>query len=332
MSWCESRALEWRSVDTLQYPLGYRHVVDFLTGTLVGAKLFLIGQFMRFNDLASTPNGCVVYWMDTRTFAWSTKELTGPNVYGHSTVLTRDRLVIIGGLLGDSTINMKIWSLDLTMVEFTTLQTSGVKVRSRAYHSGEFIEKREQVVVFGGYNVLSNSCLNDVVIFDLKKLAWQVPKVTGEKPSCRARQSSCMLRQTMFVYGGQNAIHEAWDTLSDLHLLHCGRSMFTWSSPRLQGFRPVASFAATLSHIRGKLILYGGQNGGVPLSTLFIYDLRERVWERCGVEASDSYSVTGTERKNLAHTAVVVNETLMVLGGRGAPLALCRVLQERPPG
>ena len=320
--WCKSRLLEWRSIELSGRRLEQRHVLQYLTATLVGNSVFVIGQFLRERDAAANPTACVVQWLDCTTYRWSTKDLVGPNVYGHCTALTRDRLVILGGLLQDTTINNTIWSFDLNLLEFTAVRASGHRPRSRVYHSGEFLERADRVVIFGGYNVLSDSCLNDLLLFDLASHTWLVPKVKGAKPSLRARQASCMVGNIMYIYGGQPAIQEPAPSLGDMHILQCGKTHFTWSSPQLQG-PPL--FGASLSNVGDYLVVYGS------MPRVLIYDLKSQAWQSCGWTGEDKFRMQGLVRpaRNEGNAAVVVNNAVLVLGGR-LPLGSCRLLLEVP--
>ena len=286
--------------------------------------------------------------------------MTGPKPHsrnGHTatlvtkpaTVTTSERafIYIIGGWLGNRASN-EVLMLEITNpkeLEWITVP------RNRRHsmenntppgpcnmHSAEFIPHKREIYVFRGGD--GTEYLNDLHALNVDSLLWRKVDAGGyDKPPARADHASAYMEETkeMFIFGG-------WDgrnRLNDFYILDTETD--TWTRPSFKGEAPHARAGMTLSAVKDRLYLFGGN--GVESSVcndLHVFDRTHMEFLQSESEVHTSngiqptlarkdsnsnpncvtvdtiskLSVDGREpSKRAGHTATVVGRFIYVIGG-----------------
>ena len=213
----------------------------------VGPLVYVVGELGGGTD---TPTVAVY---DFQLNTWRRASDHGddlPPLCCHASFVVDDRLYLHGGRTTSFEPSIELYSLDLITLEWTKCKTSLDRPMARFWHTGEFLERLNSFVTFGGY---SNVCtFNDVWNLRVDTLQWKSAKTKGVSPTSRNGHSSCVVGETMYIFGGRSD-REYTD---DLHLLHCGKLGFSWSNVfKNLGFRRCF---ASLTYWKGQLLLFGG--------------------------------------------------------------------------
>ncbi|CAM6005868.1 unnamed protein product [Sphagnum balticum] len=109
-------------------------------------------------------------------------------------------MYIFGGSDGNDSRN-DIYEFDLVTANWKKIESKGNIPTPREGHSACLIESR-YIVIYGGWN--GEKTFDDLYVFDVTTSAWKlIEKRSGAEPIPRESQSCCMIRDYMYVFGGQ---------------------------------------------------------------------------------------------------------------------------------
>jgi N-acetylneuraminic acid mutarotase len=167
----------------------------------------------------------------------------------------------------------------------------------------------KKLVVFGGGD--GPAYYNDIYVLDTVNFRWHRPRLIGDKvPSARRAHTACLYKNGIYVFGGGDgvrALNDIWrldvtDTNKMSWKLVSGP---TTGSPNVEN-KPKARGYHTANMVGGKLIIYGGSDGGECFNDVWVYDVDTHVWK--------AVTIPITFRR-LSHTATIVGSYLFVVGG-----------------
>ncbi|KAK5608418.1 hypothetical protein CRENBAI_025924 [Crenichthys baileyi] len=196
-------------------PLAY-HSCSMFRG-----ELFVLGGvFPRPNP---EPDGCSdsLYIFDPHLSIWYQPIITGDKPSprsGHSACVIQERYIYVFGGWDTPVCYSDMYMLDLGLMEFSVVKTSGKAPSPRSWH-GSAVLSETKFLIHGGYN--GNNALSDTFIFDIETDSWtelklpqlSVPRaghsiITMETPARRDHSedeesmSSVSIRRTLLVFGG----------------------------------------------------------------------------------------------------------------------------------
>ncbi|ODA77548.1 hypothetical protein RJ55_07177 [Drechmeria coniospora] len=168
----------------------------------------------------------------------------------------------------------------------------------------------KKLVVFGGGD--GPAYYNDVHVLDTVNFRWTRPQVLGDRlPSKRRAHTACLYKNGIYVFGGGDGVR----ALNDIWRLDVGDgAKMSWkliSSPARAAAgtddgRPRARGYHTANMVGGKLIVFGGSDGGECFDDVWVYDVDRHVWK--AVDMAVNF-------RRLSHSATIVGSYLFVIGG-----------------
>ena len=324
-AWPDDNRLEWRRMD-LVLPANSRPRIPSTFATLAGNKVYVTGRLLDFDNKHFN-----LFVLDLSVRRWRHMAVRGPfGFVGHSVSLVNDALYVFGGWVGPATtarLSNEVYRFDMALEELMHVHAEGsLRPRKIAHHSGCYVESLNQLVVFGGYT--GNGYIKDLFAFDVKSARWIAPKQKGELPEYGlSTMAFCAVGNNVYYYGGYNGN----GVIDGLYILNCTRRCFTWSllKPPEGAYKPFALKAATLSYVRGKLLLFGGSYN--LHHRVSVFDLDERKWLPAGGKVDpnveEGIHVQGDESDQY-HTAIATARELWVFAGYDAVFSTVRVLRE----
>ena len=144
-------------------------------------------------------------------------------------------------------------------------------------HTANLYNKK--MYIFGGWN--GKTYFNDVVTFDLEKMAWSKLETGGPSPIPRQGHASCVVGHNLIIQGGFSFDEEKYKKnfnnygtflkscyLNDIKLLDMKDN--TWVQLKTNGQPPQPRFGHTLSFVNNQLIIFGGWscNSGRKFNTI----------------------------------------------------------------
>ena len=290
--------------------------------TLVGSNIFVLGKIGRRRNTISS-----LAIFDLRTYSWSILSILGryaPYSFYHTGFLVDDFVYMYGGEQYENLHSPELFRLDVQLLEWMKCDTRGEAPPGRSGHAGEYLERLNMFVCFGGeISGGINTRDNNVWALNMDGLAWIRPEVKGKKPSPRRGHSSCCVGNTLFFYGGRNG-NQSFD---ELNILHCSRANFWWSEPRVYENKKLTD--SSLAHIAGRLFVFGGYSQSlvdqnevfaIKLSNLEIQTVSPKLGEK------GNY-VRGSIESFMGHAALVYNGKMIVIGGYGKEVQFIHVLK-----
>ena len=246
------------------------------TCVLVGDNLF-VHATVFYQPLQGAAYRSEVYKFNLTEAAWKTltfeTELLRRDK--HAMKLVDDCLYIYGG---DQQRSMH--KIDILLNEYSPVkQHLSRSQQDRRLHFGrrteescelEYHERTSTLILLEGMEVLPR-----LQTFHVDKMRWESLRTTGTRPSKRKRHASCVVGDSMYVFGGKHAGRD----LTDLYVLKLGiRSVWSTvlSSSIARDYMPVN---CTLSFYDGWLLIYGSRrnvrtnHGGAGL---WLYDLENK--------------------------------------------------------
>ncbi|PSR77363.1 hypothetical protein BD289DRAFT_377836 [Coniella lustricola] len=243
---------------------------------------------------------------------WSRAPVSGqghPPLRAHTTTIIGSNVYVFGGCDSRACFN-DLYVLDADAFHWSRPYVSGdIPVPLRAMTCTAVGKK---LVIFGGGD--GPAYYNDVYVLDTVNFRWTKPRVLGDRaPSKRRAHTACLYKNGIYVFGGGDgvrALNDIWRLdVSDL-------TKMSWklvSSPLEGGsgtggkdLRPKARGYHTANIVDGKLIIFGGSDGGECFNDVWVYNIETQQWRTA--------PVSGTFRR-LSHTATIVGSYLFVIGG-----------------
>jgi len=163
-------------------------------------------------------------------------------------------IYVIGGWLGNRAAS-EVLVLDITNpkeLKWSQAPDNGVSPGACNMHSAEYVPDKREIYVFRGGD--GSAYLNDLHAFHVDTMLWRKVEMYGALPEPRADHASAYMHETkeMFVFGGWNGSTR----LNDFYILDTVTSK--WSRPEFKGSVPHARAGMTLSAVRDRLYLFGG--------------------------------------------------------------------------
>jgi len=210
-----------------------------------------------------------VYQLDLDNWDWTKLDPTNKSPQSrdsHSCVIYQKKLYIFGGSNGSDSKNDML-EYDLTTNQWRTLDVRGNIPSPREGHSACLFDER-YIVIYGGWN--GEETFNDCYLFDIPQRNWiSITKKIGMEPSPRESQSCCMLRNCMYLFGGQgNNIQREGQNFdnfcNDLHKLQItfegNQVIATWTKLEITGPKPSKrSSHAACKYLDRYMIVVGGE-------------------------------------------------------------------------
>ncbi|XP_008434157.1 kelch repeat-containing protein [Poecilia reticulata] len=192
-------------------PLAY-HSCSMFRG-----ELFVLGGV--FPRPSPEPDGCSdsLYIFDPHLSIWYQPIVTGDKPSprsGHSACVMQERYIYVFGGWDTPVCYNDMYMLDLGLMEFSVVKTSGKAPSPRSWH-GSAVLSETKFLIHGGYN--GNNALSDTFIFDIDTNSWtelklaqlSMPRaghsiVTMETPDHHgySKDSSVSSGRTLLVFGG----------------------------------------------------------------------------------------------------------------------------------
>ncbi|KAK4136530.1 galactose oxidase [Trichocladium antarcticum] len=252
---------------------------------------------------------------------WSRAPVSGaPHtaLRAHTTTLVGSNVFVFGGCDARACFNA-LYVLDADSFYWSAPHVVGdVPVPLRAMTCTAVGKK---LVVFGGGD--GPAYYNDVYVLDTVNLRWTRPRILGDKvPSKRRAHTACLYKNGIYVFGGGDgvrALNDIWRLdVSDMTKMSwkliSGPSASASASASADGrspttgkdTRPKARGYHTANMVGGKLIIYGGSDGGECFNDVWVYDVETHVWKTVSIP---------TTYRRLSHTSTIVGSYLFIVGG-----------------
>ena len=282
---------------------------------MVGSDLYLFGGY------DGRDNSNTMYFLNCNTFKWSKPVVKGTPPLprnGHTMTYAQGQLVIIGGWLGSGPYAAKdLFTYSIVRSEWKEPETSGVSPGPCNMHTADWIESKKAIFVFRGGDGVDYD--NSVFSFKVNALKWEEVSTAGTKPGVRANHASCVDGDMLYIFGGSDG--EVRD--NSLYMLNTAMSPPQWSSPVDNGELPMARAGATLTNVRGMLVLFGGSESKRTLNDLWIYNPKSEEWVECKEKESGSQqsSILDSEERpevRSGHTATLHGKSILIIGGSDA--------------
>ena len=180
--------------------------------------------------------------------------------------------------------------------------------------AGEYVEKLDMIVVFGGLRDLR--VIDSLVGFDVRTETWSELTAKGVSPPPRYNHCSCMPgREEILFFGGNET--RALISMRNIYCLKCTRSGFIWSEVMLSVY-PQARANASMNCVGHRILIFGGYPNTDPAvsNELFVYDLHTKSGRTTNVQPGTTY-----------HTAAIVGEKMVVIGGLASMLSMLSVFR-----
>ncbi len=172
-------------------------------------------------------------------------------------------LYIIGGASRDGTHYSDVHAYDLSpRVWSGPLECSGTRPPAVSGHAAVCVG--DEVLVFGGMDVVEGTIHNTLFALCTRSLVWRKPKVTGQLPDHRNAHAMVARGATVYLFGGSSP-----DTgpMNDFYVLQCGTAGMSSAVCLAWCARRVASRGVTFAHVVVQLPAtgYGRKWGRVDL-------------------------------------------------------------------
>ncbi|PKS08215.1 hypothetical protein jhhlp_005157 [Lomentospora prolificans] len=242
---------------------------------------------------------------------WSKAPVSGiahPSLRAHTTTLIGSNIYIFGGC--DSKACFKdVYVFDADSFHWSRPHVVGeIPLPLRAMTCTAVGKK---LVVFGGGD--GPAYYNDVYVLDTVNFKWRKPRIVGDKvPSKRRAHTACLYKNGIYIFGGGDGVR----ALNDIWRLDVSdMTKMSWkliSSPDKpsnnggRDLRPKARGYHTANMVGGKLIIFGGSDGGECFNDVWVYDVEKHVWKNVNIPVTF---------RRLSHTATIVGSYLFVVGG-----------------
>ena len=226
-------------------------------------------RFLYFEDSAGSGNHRSIWSLSLHGDpAWSllTTAGIGPDARTGATVVydpIGDRVLIFAGRVSDSTLMNDLWELSLASETPTwrLVPYSGQAPPERSDHAAVFDPEGDRMLVFGGFD--GRRPLGDTWEIALRPSATWREIQTTNPPSPRMGSTATYdpAGHRAIIIGGVGA---GGEYLQDVTALSLAGSVSWATLPPAGPLPPPRAFhTAVLDSLRGRLIIYGGWNGGV---------------------------------------------------------------------
>mmetsp|Transcript_47329 Transcript_47329/g.137861 ORF Transcript_47329/g.137861 Transcript_47329/m.137861 type:complete len:441 (+) Transcript_47329:110-1432(+) len=275
------------------------------SAALVGTRIVYFGgrgQGTHFRDLHA---------LDANSTTWFQGPSSGgaPSArHGHSANLHGTRLYVFGGTCGSKYFG-DLYCLDLSSMAWSAPQTSGPKPTPRYGHAALLVG--ESLLIHGGFSLetpdiamkdnggdlLKQSYLSDIRVLDLSRMQYSRLRTHGSPPAGRFGHTLVLSEDDAIVFGGwsgntrehapgvmfslrdkirgeANATSPGNGEESVDYCMTLRTSDMSWVSNKFIGIPASKRYGHSATAIGPHLIIFGGWDGGKPLSDVVV--LRDR--------------------------------------------------------
>ena len=124
--------------------------------------------------------------------------------------------------------------IDLSMMTLSTPDVVGYKPLGRRSHSAVVVKNK--MIIFGGYNDITDEHYNDIAVFDPRTYEWEPVNIRGGCPTARRRHCCVAVNSFLYIFGGSCPLPDASEAegyklmeLDDLYVLDTNESLRSMS-------------------------------------------------------------------------------------------------------
>jgi N-acetylneuraminic acid mutarotase len=262
------------------------------------------GNVYLFGGISYSPqklhNDLWIY--DTILDKWNKVKCTGDlpsERASHSAVCNGSEIVFFGGITNTGLTN-EMYIFDFEDSEFIVIDPSDETPDARVQHTCVDTMDHKSMILFGGFT--SKQQQNDLFQFDYEELEWKKLIAKGDVPSKRSGHGTCLIRDQMFVFGGNES--QKGLCTSDIYSLEL--KGLIWKKMIVQEQRPQQRYNHSLLCVEDQLLCFGGWNGRGCFNDLWMFDLKQGIWYRLPPDVKIPAKTD--------HAAVICKD-LLVFGG-----------------
>lgn len=312
--------LEWEKVDrSNQLPGSWTVERAGHTATLIGSRVYVVGGSSKQSKFLD-PQYC---YLNTITYEWTPMyPQHDPNVENvsvyHSATLVDDRILLMGGIhrTGQAhTVDLKVRWFDPIMSTVVAAYNVGQIPASRFKFIAGYLEDLREVLIFGGMNLVREA-FGELTTLHVDRMKFVTLETKGSAPLAQYSHCCKVVGRAVYMYCRNE---------ERLFRLEYDGKRAVWSSPPMLGQSPGPLYGTSMNLFNGKLFMYGGVQGRIYTSGLYIYDLKSREWGVYNIQTVQRYSTRklGPDRFPPAirrHIGVVVQNKILIIGGIGTRL------------
>lgn len=268
------------------------------------------GQHTTFPLLPDPKTGPDVPVAPASGMYWSRAPVSGAShtaLRAHTTTIIGSNVYVFGGCDSRTCFN-DLYVLDADSFYWSVPHVVGeIPVPLRAMTCTAVGKK---LIVFGGGD--GPEYYNDVYVLDTTNFRWSKPRIIGDRmPSKRRAHTACLYKNGIYVFGGGDGVR----ALNDIWRLDVTDvNKMSWRlvsspdkvAPGIKDVRPKARGYHTANMVGGKLIIFGGSDGGECFEDVWVYDVDGQTWKASPIPVAF---------RRLSHTATIVGSYLFVIGG-----------------
>lgn len=272
------------------------------SSALVGTRVVYFGGKGQANALRD------LHALDAETLTWYQGPSSGgapSSRHGHSATLHGTRLCVFGGACGVKYFS-DLHCLDLSSMAWSSPQTTGPRPTARFGHAALLIG--DSLLIHGGFcmntsdiaskdtngDLLKNCYLNDIRVLDVNRMQWSRLRTHGVPPSGRFGHSLVLSEDDVVLFGGwcgalkdpasafslkdkvskETKRRGAQEDETCDYCLTLRTTDMTWVRNKYVGIPAPKRYGHTALAVGPHLIIFGGWDGGKPLSDVVV--LRDR--------------------------------------------------------
>ncbi|XP_024527981.1 uncharacterized protein LOC112345448 isoform X2 [Selaginella moellendorffii] len=271
------------------------------SGVYCDGKLYIYGGCrggLQFSD---------VLMLDLETVSWeklvTTGEEPGPRDSHTAVLYDHKKMIVFGGTSGSKKTNA-VHVLDLKSLVWARPSMQGSLPAPRESHTATMISEN-QALVFGGSGD-NGDYLSDTHILDCGSMKWISLCGKGYSPICRDSHSSVVIKNRLFLYGGDcgDRYLGGVDVL-DLELM-------TWSKLENAGSttKPGVRAGHVAIAVDTKMYVFGGVGDRTYYSDVWAMDAETRCWSQLKIRSLQPQG-------RFSHVAARADDGVIVYGGCG---------------
>ncbi|XP_024526573.1 rab9 effector protein with kelch motifs-like isoform X2 [Selaginella moellendorffii] len=271
------------------------------SGVYCDGKLYIYGGCrggLQFSD---------VLMLDLETMSWenlvTTGEEPGPRDSHTAVLYDHQKMIVFGGTSGSKKTNA-VHVLDLKSLVWARPSMQGSLPAPRESHTATMISEN-QALVFGGSGD-NGDYLSDTHILDCGSMKWISLCGKGYSPICRDSHSSVVIKNRLFLYGGDCGDRYLGDVdVLDLELM-------TWSKLENAGSttKPGVRAGHVAIAVDTKMYVFGGVGDRTYYSDVWAMDVETRCWSQLKIRSLQPQG-------RFSHVAARADDGVIVYGGCG---------------
>ncbi|KAL4463847.1 hypothetical protein ABPG74_005784 [Tetrahymena malaccensis] len=201
---------------------------------------------------------------------------------GHTSVVVNNKMYVIGGWIGQGQhASNQLYILDLDLLKWTKMETSGQEPGPCNMHTAEHWENK--IYVYRGGD--GKQYFSDLHSLDIITFKWEKVEAKGSAPPPRANHASCIIGDFIYIFGG-------WDgqkRLNDLYKMNLRKLEWTQIERSEWIQAPPARAGMKMINVEDIIYMFGGSG---PSSTCFndlwLFDPKCNQWQQCRVTLNES--------------------------------------------